>query len=341
MSAVLALAQSHAEPETAAAPGARTAPDDLIVRVEGLTKSYGTKLVLDDLSFTVRKGEIFGILGPNGAGKTTTLEILEGLRTADRGRIEVFGLTHGRQSKSILQRMGVALQSTEYWDHLTVLELVRFFRSFYARGPEPAALLQLFDLQSQAALPLKQLSGGQRQRVSIALALVNDPDLILLDEPSIGLDPQARRRMWDKIQELKATGKTIILTTHYMEEAAHLCDRVAIMNKGRIITCDSPAGAVRALDLRLAISFTTSASVDAAALLQEDWCTQAKSLAAGRLVVYVRELRQGLGGLLSWAERNRLPIDDLQCRGATLEDVYLHHLAHPASAEPSSSWGVE
>jgi ABC-2 type transport system ATP-binding protein len=297
-----------------------------VVHVEGLNKSYGSRLVLDRLSFTVREGEVFGILGPNGAGKTTTLEILEGLRTADSGRIEIFGLSHGRATRAILGRLGVALQSTQYWDDLAVEELVRFFRSFYRRGPEPRELLRRFDLEDQAGRPLRALSGGQRQRVSIALALVNDPELVLLDEPSIGLDPRARRQMWARIQGLKQEGKTLILTTHYMEEAAQLCDRVAILSQGRILTCDSPSRAVRALGGQMAISFVSGDVVDPAALAAQRWCTGVKE-ADERVTAYVSDLREGLCGLLEWAEREGVELEDLQCRGATLEDVYLHHTA--------------
>jgi ABC-2 type transport system ATP-binding protein len=299
---------------------------DSLVVVDGLNKSYGSKLVLDRLSFTVRRGEVFGLLGPNGAGKTTTLEILEGLRTADSGRIELFGLRHGRGTKAILQRLGVTLQSTQYWDDLSVLELVRFFRSCYRRGPEPEELLARFELAPQARLPLRALSGGPRPRVSIAQALVQDPDLVLLVEPSSGLDPQARRLMWAKIHGLRAEGKTLILTTHYREEAAQLCDRVAILSQGRILTCDSPSRAVKALRSQLAVTFTAGgAALDPAALAGQPWCSQVKSVDGERVTVYVRDLREGLGGLMEWAEREGVSLEDLQCRGATLEDVYLHH----------------
>jgi ABC-2 type transport system ATP-binding protein len=304
------------------------------LRVDGLTKSYGPKSVLTGVSFAVRHGEIFGLLGPNGAGKTTTLEIIEGLREPDGGQVEVLGLGRSpREANAMRERLGVSLQSTQYWEDLSLRQLVALFGSFYARTLAVDELAALFELQDVADVRVRDLSGGLRQRVTLALALVNDPELILLDEPSAGLDPQLRRRLWHTLERLRAAGKTIILTTHYMEEAAQLCDRVAILVGGRIVSCDSPAASVRALEERVRISFGTQVDVEVEAWSAEPWCLGAERLAERRFRLDARELVEGLRGLLRWSEDSGVGIDELHCETASLEDAYLHHVFGGARLE--------
>lgn len=223
-----------------------------IVEVEGLSKRYPapghskqTLTVVDNISFAIEKGEIFGILGPNGAGKTTTLEIIEGLTDADGGVVHVDGLNVANDPVGVKQRIGVQLQESEYFDHLTLAELLTLFGSLYQRNISASELLQLVRLEEKSSALTKHLSGGQKQRFSVALALVNDPEVLFLDEPTTGLDPQARHNLWDLIRNIHQRGKTIVLTTHYMDEAEELCDRIAIMEAGKIIALDTPENLIK------------------------------------------------------------------------------------------------
>ena len=203
-----------------------------IIRVENLTKRYGDLVAVDSVSFTVRQGEVFGILGPNGAGKTTTVEILEGMRVPDGGTVIVAGIDVVRDPRRVKASIGVQLQSTDFFDGLYLGELLGVFGSLYRTRVDALALLQMVELAEKARSRFKQLSGGQKQRFSIAVALVNDPPLLFLDEPTAGLDPQARRHLWELVKRLQSEGKTVVMTTHYMDEAEELCDRVAIMDNG-------------------------------------------------------------------------------------------------------------
>lgn len=215
--------------------------DRNIVVVEGLTKKYGSKTVVKDVSFSVREGEIFGILGPNGAGKTTTLEMIETLRSIGGGSATLDGIDVAKQPNKIKRIIGVQTQSTQLYDKVTLTELLRLLISIYnTKDVTPQQLLKNVQLEEKAAEYPENLSGGQLQRFSIAAALVNHPKVLFLDEPTTGLDPQARRNMWDLIEELRNQGLTIIMTTHYMEEAQLLCDRLAIMDNGEIIAEDTP-----------------------------------------------------------------------------------------------------
>ena len=211
-----------------------------IIRVENLTKRYGDLVAVDSVSFTVRQGEVFGILGPNGAGKTTTVEILEGMRVPDGGTVIVAGIDVVRDPRRVKASIGVQLQSTDFFDGLYLGELLGVFGSLYRTRVDALALLQMVELAEKARSRFKQLSGGQKQRFSIAVALVNDPPLLFLDEPTAGLDPQARRHLWELVKRLQSEGKTVVMTTHYMDEAEELCDRVAIMDNGSILRMDSP-----------------------------------------------------------------------------------------------------
>ena len=221
--------------------------ESLAVRCEGLTKRYGDVVAVNGLSLHVRRGECFGLLGPNGAGKTTTIEILEGLLTPDAGEVDVLGLRWGTDDRELRQRLGVQLQETQLAEKLTVEETLRLFRSFYHRGRTVDELLSIIELESKRRSWVGKLSGGQKQRLAIACALAGDPDLLFLDEPTTGLDPQSRRQLWGLLQRFRTGGGTILLTTHYMDEAETLCDRVAIVDEGRVIAVGTPRDLIGSL----------------------------------------------------------------------------------------------
>lgn len=218
-----------------------------IIDVYGLTKRYGDQTVVKGIDFSVEKGEIFGILGPNGAGKTTTLEMLEALRTIDDGTAVIDGIDVAKHPKKIKDIIGIQLQSTNFYDHLTLTEQLKMFASLYGSKVDVAALLAKVQLTEKAKNYVEQLSGGQKQRFAIASTLVNSPKVLFLDEPTTGLDPQARRNLWELIKQIREEGVTIVLTTHYMDEAELLCDRLAIMDNGQIITTDSPHNLIQQL----------------------------------------------------------------------------------------------
>lgn len=220
---------------------------DIIINVDSLSKSYGGKKVVDGVSFTVARGEIFGILGPNGAGKTTTLEMLEALRPIDSGSAEIDGVDVIKQPKRIKEIIGIQLQSTNFYDRLSLHEQLNMFASLYGKTIDANSLLNKVQLSEKSKSYVEQLSGGQKQRFAIASTLVNRPKVLFLDEPTTGLDPQARRNLWDLIKEIRDEGITIVLTTHYMEEAEILCDRLAIMDEGKIVTIDSPKNLIHQL----------------------------------------------------------------------------------------------
>jgi ABC-2 type transport system ATP-binding protein len=220
---------------------------DVILKVEGLKKTYSGKDVVQGISFEVKKGETFGILGPNGAGKTTTLEMIEALRPIDEGTVTLDGIVVGDNPQAIKEIIGIQLQSSAFYDRLNLVEQLQMFASFYGSKIDPMELLADVELTEKAKSRVEQMSGGQKQRFSIASALVNKPKVLFLDEPTTGLDPQARRHLWDLISAIKKKGVTVILTTHYLEEAEMLCDRVAIMDNGQIIALDSPQNLVKQL----------------------------------------------------------------------------------------------
>lgn len=218
-----------------------------ILQVTDLEKSYGHNRVVKGISFEVKEGEVFGILGPNGAGKTTTLEMIEALRPIDNGRVLIDGIDVRKDPQKVKQIIGIQLQSSSFHDKLTLTELLHMFASFYGAGSHPEELLAEVELTDKAKSYVESLSGGQKQRFSIAAALVNQPRVLFLDEPTTGLDPQARRHLWELIRQIKRKGITVILTSHYMEEAELLCDRVAIMDNGQIIALDTPKQLVKEL----------------------------------------------------------------------------------------------
>ena len=217
-----------------------TRTSDPVIVVEGLSKRYEDILAVDDVSFSVERGEVFGMLGPNGAGKTTTIEILEGMRTSDSGTATVDGIDVQRNPKKVKSIIGVQLQTTSFFDHLSVAETITLYGELYGEKVDVDAILEQVELTDRRKAYFNQLSGGQKQRLSIAVALVNRPTVLFLDEPTTALDPQARRNMWELIQRIRESGTTIMLTTHYMEEAEELCDRVAIMDRGKLVQLDTP-----------------------------------------------------------------------------------------------------
>jgi ABC-2 type transport system ATP-binding protein len=284
---------------------------------EGLRKRYGDLWAVDGVSFTVGEGEFFGILGPNGAGKTTTLEIIEGLRKPDEGSVRLFGEQPWPRNPKLLPRIGVQLQASSFFEKLTAREQLETFASLYGVSAGTAAdMLELVGLADKANTRENKLSGGQRQRLSIACALAHDPDIVFLDEPTAALDPQARRNLWDVLRAIQERGKTIVYTTHYLDEAEILCDRTAIMDKGKILAMDAPATLVRGLDA------PTHVMIERGVIALEDAKTLAGVEEAGDDGVSLRLSTRHPAKLLSTlAERGAL--EGLQVRGATLEDVFL------------------
>jgi len=292
------------------------------IEVKQLVKRYGTLAAVDDISFAVERGQVFGLLGPNGAGKTTTVECIEGLREADEGEISVLGLDARRDLKPIKERIGIQLQTTGLYPKLTVREVIDLFGSFYARRVPTAQLITMTGLEERAGARTKDLSGGQKQRLSVALALVNDPDLIFLDEPTTGLDPQARRNLWDVIEHMRGQGKTILLTTHYMEEAQVLCNQVAVMDHGKIIAMDTPDALVSQKFQEQAIEFQ-SPQPPPLELLQGLPGVARAQVQDTRVTVFSTDVPETMGAMLALSRAGELKFDDLIVRRATLEDVFL------------------
>ncbi len=292
------------------------------ILVDNLVKTYGSIRAVDSISFSVEEGEIFGLLGPNGAGKTTTVEILEGLRTADGGRAEVLGMDIRRDGAKVKELVGVALQTATLLQNQTPVELLELFGSFYPTSLPADPLLDRLGLTEKRGARVQTLSGGQQQRLSVALALVSDPRIIFLDEPTTGLDPQARRTLWDVVQEMKSDGKTVFLTTHYMEEAERLCDRVAIMDHGRILALDSPAGLVKSQFQERAIQFTAPEGTDPQTYAMLPGVLRVAT-EEGDVVLYCDNVQKTLSALLDHDDARDNGLTDIHLRRATLEDVFL------------------
>ena len=292
------------------------------ISVRDLRKSYGPVKAVDGVSFDVERGEFFGILGPNGAGKTTTLEIVEGLRQADGGTVSVLGLPPWPRNPALLPRIGVQLQASSFFERLTAREQLQTFAMLYKVPASRAdAMLGVVGLEDQAGTRTEKLSGGQAQRLSIACALVHDPEVLFLDEPTGALDPQARRNLWDLLRQISAEGRTVVLTTHHMDEAETLCDRVAIMDHGVILELGPPAALVRRLDQPLRISVESGLlPADAARDLAGPGAEPGSVTDDGvSLTIATRDPAAVLAGL---ADRSALA--GLRVSGATLEDVFLH-----------------
>ena len=296
--------------------------NDQLIRVTGLKKHYKDVLAVDGISFSVPRASVFTILGPNGAGKTTTLEILEGIREPDAGEIEVFGIRVSRVDRTVKERMGILLQEANFEPYLKVKEVLRLFASFFKHPLPVEEILDRIALTEKANAHVKTLSGGQKQRLALGAALVNNPDLIFLDEPTTGLDPQARRNIWSIITDLKTQGKGIILTTHYMEEAEALSDHVCIMDHGIIIAEGSPQELSAQLGQETIIEFTAGElPADAIAPLIEG-CKTARM--DGELVtVETEDLIATMEHLLAWAKGRDLELKNMVVRQPNLEDVFL------------------
>jgi len=292
--------------------------------VAGLRKSYGEVVAVDGLDLEVRAAECFGLLGPNGAGKTTTIEICEGLTLPDAGEVIVLGRRWGRDDRELRERLGISLQETQLGEKLTVAETIRLFRSFYRRGPRYQEVIDLVQLGEKAGARVGQLSGGQRQRLALACALVGDPELLFLDEPTTGLDPQSRRQLWDLIERFKAGGRSILLTTHYMEEAERLCDRVAIVDHGRIIALGTPRELVASLRAEHVLEFAVGEgiSLDEGPLgTLEGVCSAGRR--DGNFRLQVAELHRTVPVLLAELRRQGVQLTELRTHSATLEDVFV------------------
>ena len=294
-----------------------------VITVEDLHKHYGAVKAVDGVSFEVQEGEIFGFLGPNGAGKTTTIETIEGYRVPDSGRVTVLGLDPRKDGYEMKERIGIMLQETALYPDLRVSEVLRLFVSYYHRAVDTDELLEMIGLQEKRKAFVRELSGGQRQRVAIALALINDPELIFLDEPTAGLDPQSRRATWSWIGRAREEGKTVFLTTHYIEEAEELCDRVAIIDHGVIIALDTPQRLMAGMDIEHRIEFVIEGVLDVASLESMPGVTKALGSGQGAFKIYTPEAQLALKSLIALAEKEGYRLKGLTVEGATLEDVFI------------------
>jgi ABC-2 type transport system ATP-binding protein len=300
---------------------------DSALRCKDLVKRYGDTVAVAGLDLDVRRGECLGMLGPNGAGKTTTVEIFEGLRVPDSGLVEVLGEPWRGDGLALRARLGIQLQETKFSDKLRVSEVVVLFRSFYPRGLEVADALALVGLEEKATAHVRTLSGGQKQRLSLACALIGDPEVLFLDEPTTGLDPQSRHQTWEIVEGLKARGRTVLLTTHYMEEAARLCDRVSVVDHGKVIALGTPRELIASLGAEHVIEFAVDDQPAAAGLdglLNELPSVERVAHDGVHWRLTVREVHRAVPALLgTLAERGAAP-KHLATHHATLEDVFMN-----------------
>jgi ABC-2 type transport system ATP-binding protein len=304
-------------------PGKRWMVSELAIECRQLIKRYGDLVAVDHLDLEVARGECFGLLGPNGAGKTTTVEILEGLTVPDGGHVFLLGKTWKRRgARKLRARIGVALQETRLPEKLTVLEVVRLFRSFYPQGRSPDEVIDILGLVEKREARVGNLSGGQRQRLALASALVGNPDLLFLDEPTTGLDPQARLRIWEVVETFRKGGGTVLMTTHYMDEAHRLCDRIAIMDRGKGIALDTPDSLIDSLGAEQIIEFPTN-GFDPEAMHSLPGVVGVKQR-GGSTRLRVQHLGEALPALLNHAAAHGVMLESLTTHRATLEDVYVH-----------------
>ncbi len=293
-----------------------------LMRVMDLSKRYGEVRAVDGISFSVPVAQVFTLLGPNGAGKTTTLEILEGIREPDGGEIELFGQRLRKIDRAAKERIGVLLQEGNFEPYLKVREVLGLFASFYHSSRPPNEILDAVSLQEKASAYVKTLSGGQKQRLAIGVALINDPDLVFLDEPTTGLDPQARRNIWSIVGGLTDSGKTVILTTHYMEEAETLSHLVCIMDHGKIIAQGSPRELTAGLGQETMIEFAVS-DLSQVHITELETCCKAIHSDEGLVTVETTDLVATMEHLLSWSKRSEIPLANMTVRQTNLEDVFL------------------
>ncbi len=297
---------------------------DFAISCHNLVKRYGTVVAVDGIDLAVQRGECFGMLWPNGAGKTTTIEMIQGLLRPDAGHIEVFGLTWEKDARELRQRFGTALQETKLPEKLSVEEALQLVRSFYRRGVTVDEVLHAVQLEEKRRARVGKLSGGQRQRLAVACALVCETDLLFLDEPTTGLDPQSRRQLWDIIKGFRAGGGTILLTTHYMEEAERLCDRVAIIDHGRIISLGAPAELIATLGAEQVVEFALENGVPVPLEALESLPGVKRVVSAdGRTSLTVDHVHQSVPALMRLLESRRETLSELVTHHATLEDVFL------------------
>ncbi|HVD93727.1 MAG TPA: ABC transporter ATP-binding protein [Vicinamibacterales bacterium] len=297
----------------------------IALQCRGLVKRYGDVQAVAGLDLEVRAGECFGLLGPNGAGKTTTVEIFEGLRIPDEGDVEVLGDRWRGDGVALRARLGIQLQETKFPEKLKVSEVLTLFRSFYPRGATISDVLALVSLDEKADASVRTLSGGQKQRLSLGCALVGDPELLFLDEPTTGLDPQSRRQTWEIVEDLKARGRTVLLTTHYMEEAARLCDRVAVVDHGKVIALGTPRELVASLGAEHVIEFAvgTAAGSIEDALLRELPSVEEVVRDGDTYRLTVREVHRAVPALLAALSERGAEPTALTTHHATLEDVFM------------------
>ncbi len=295
------------------------------LHVHNLRKTFKDVVAVDGLDLKVASGECFGLLGPNGAGKTTTIEICEGLTEPDSGEVELLGMRWASHAGELRQRLGIQLQETQLADKVTVMETVCLFRSFFRRGPSPEEVIALVQLEEKANSRVGGLSGGQKQRLALACALVGDPDFLFLDEPTTGLDPQARRQLWELIEQFKAQGRTILLTTHYMDEAEQLCDRVAIMDHGKTIALGTPRELITSIGVEHMVEFSAGSAAKTLEITALRRMEGVRDVRAdhGTVQMQVTELHRAVPALLEELSRQGVPLTELRTHSATLEDVFV------------------
>ena len=295
---------------------------DAVIQVDDLSKRYGDLKAVDGVSFSVERGEVFGILGPNGAGKTTTLECIEGLIEPTSGMTTVLGINTQGEPQKVKERIGVQLQASAYFDYLTLKEILDLFGMFYDRRVEPLELLEQVNLADRANTTVNKLSGGQQQRFTIAATLVNDPEVVFLDEPTTGLDPQARRSLWEFVQAINEAGRTVVLTTHYMEEAEYLCDRIAIMDRGEIVALDTPVNLIRALPVPYQIRLGGECLEYLEELGRLAGVREATAEeSAVRLLA--TDASETVSAVMEWAGSSGVKLTHLEVIPSNLEDVFL------------------
>ncbi|MBI4297569.1 MAG: ABC transporter ATP-binding protein [Chloroflexi bacterium] len=294
-----------------------------VITVDKLAKSFGPVAAVRGVSFSVRQGEVFGILGPNGAGKTTTMECIEGLQKPTSGHTLILGIDTHREPEKVKERIGVQLQASAYFDHLTLREILELFGSFYSRSLLSDELLSKVSLQEKANTTVARLSGGQKQRFTIAATLVNDPEVVFLDEPTTGLDPQARRSLWEFIQSIHEEGRTVVLTTHYMEEAEFLCQRVAIMDQGQVVALDTPTNLVRSLPVPYQVKVIAQSDALGRGLEALDSVKAVRRAEDGTFYLSSSDATHTLPALMEWAHQTGTRLEYLEVLPANLEDVFL------------------
>ena len=315
------MLNTDARPATTPDPPNESAPPAIVCR--GLVKRFGDLVAVDGLDLDVARGECFGLLGPNGAGKTTTVEILEGLTVPDEGQLEILGMSWGAgRDQALRERLGVQLQETQLGDKLQVLEVLQLFRSFYREGRDPGDALRLVELESKAKVRVHRLSGGQRQRLALACALIGNPEILFLDEPTTGLDPAARQQLWGLVERFRADGGSILLTTHYMDEASRLCDRLAVIDHGKAIARGTPHELIQELGAQQVIEVEVEDRLDLEAL-RELPAVQSVAGREDRVVLDVSHIGEALPALLQEITRQGTVPRTIATHRATLDDVFL------------------